>query len=168
VSSAANSKLRRFFALRSREQLLLAEAWSRLLAAALCLRLAPRRTLARALRDDSDRGAPAGAEHSDAERPTAEPSIAEDSAGELARAVARAAAHHLRPMTCLPRALALRQMLAKRGIPSALRIGVRKEAATIAAHAWIEVEGVAIGEPAAIEERFRALLPAPPAARPRG
>ncbi len=78
---------------------------------------------------------------------------------QLALAVARAAAHHLRPMTCLPRALALQRMLAQRGIPSVLRIGVRKEAATFTAHAWVEVEGRALGEPEAIEERFRALLP---------
>ena len=63
-------------------------------------------------------------------------------------------------MTCLPRALALQRMLARRGIVAALRIGVRKEAATLAAHAWVEVDGRAVGEPEAIEESFRALLPA--------
>ena len=73
---------------------------------------------------------------------------------EVTKPEPRAAAHHLAPMTCLPRALALRKMLAQRGIPSALRIGVRKEAATIAAHAWVEVEGRAVGEPEAIAERF--------------
>jgi hypothetical protein len=45
-----------------------------------------------------------------------------------------------------------------------VRIGVRKEPGgpgAIAAHAWVEVEGAALGEPEAIEERFRPLLPSP-------
>ncbi len=64
-------------------------------------------------------------------------------------------------MTCLPRSLALQRMLARRGIASELRIGVRKEsngAGGIAAHAWVEVDGVPLGEPQAIEERFQKLL----------
>lgn len=144
MSSATKSRVRRFLELRRREQVLVAEAWGRLLVAALRLRLAPQRTLALALREVGGRSA-AG----DGER----------SAPDLARAVVRAAAHHLLPMTCLPRALALRQMLRARGIASALRIGVRKENATLSAHAWVEVSGRALGEPEAIEERFRALLP---------
>ena len=151
VSSPAKSQLRRFLELPSQDQRLLFEAWWRLLAAALRLRLAPRRTVARAVLETTtreeryDRGGRGG------------------TVPAVARAVARGAAHHVRPMTCLPRALALQRMLAHRGISSVLRIGVRKEgavgkeAATLAAHAWIEVDGRAVGEPEAIEERFRPL-----------
>ena len=142
------SNLRRFLELSSFDQRLLFEAWWRLLAAALRLRFAPRRTVTRAVRETA---APDG------------PEERYDKGGTVpavALAVARAAAHHLQPMTCLPRALALQRMLARRGVDSVLRIGVRKEAEAIAAHAWVEVDGRAVGEPEAIETRFRALLPA--------
>lgn len=50
--------------------------------------------------------------------------------------------------TCLPRALATRVMLERRGIPNALRFGVAKSAAgELEAHAWIEVDGrVVVGD----------------------
>lgn len=146
-SPASTSNLRRFLALSSSERRLLFEAWWCLLAAAMRLRLAPRRAVAAALAE------------------AASPVVHRESAGDseqVALAVSRAAAHHLLPMTCLPRALALRRMLARRGFSSRLRIGVRKESggvAGIAAHAWIEVDGMALGEPEAIEERFQPLLP---------
>lgn len=141
----SGSTLRRLLELPAGDKVLLAEAWWRLLAASCRLRLSPKRSLAAALA-----GIPSVAS---ATAPSAE------ALRRLALAIGRAAAHHLWPMTCLPRALALQRMLARRGITAALRIGVRKEAGTFAAHAWIEVGGQAIGEPEAIDERFRALLP---------
>ena len=43
---------------------------------------------------------------------------------------------------CLERSLTLEWLLARAGIPSAIRIGVRKaEATAIEAHAWVEVAG---------------------------
>ncbi len=155
MSSPAKLLWRRFLSLPGSDQRLLLEAWWRLLAAALRLRLAPRRSVARAVRET----APSQGRREDCEL-----------AMSVARAVGRAAAHHLAPMTCLPRALALQRMLAHRGILSALRIGVRKDlggGSGIAAHAWIEVAGRALGEPEAIEERFRPLLPALPIPEPR-
>jgi len=86
-------------------------------------------------------------------------------ATEIARTVASAAAHHLWTPTCLPRALATWRLCATRGIDARLRIGVRKEPGSLAAHAWIEVRGVPIGEPAGIETRYLPLVdpaPAPP------
>ena len=149
------SNLRRLLALPAGERWLLIEAWWTLIGAAARLRSAPRRTVARALAENCES---AGTSQGSAP-PRAE------SAGTLqavARAVARAAAHHLWPMTCLPRSIALQAMLARRDIPSSLRIGVRRDGSasgSIAAHAWVEVEGRAVGEPEAIEERFRPLLP---------
>ena len=94
------SKLGRFLELSGADQRLLFEAWWRLLAAALRLRLAPRSTVARAV-------LAATAREGRYDKGGTVPAVA--------RAVARAAAHHVRPMTCLPRALALQRMLAKRG-----------------------------------------------------
>lgn len=76
------------------------------------------------------------------------------------RAVDLAARRHYRPMNCLPKALALRWMLARRGIPSELRIGVQSQMITIKAHAWIERDGKPLGEPADIAKRFAVLQPA--------
>ena len=134
---------RRFFSLSGADRRLLVEAWWRLVAAAIRLRFAPERAVATALADSRPHPPRGGV-----------PIAAED----VALAVSRAAAHHLRAMTCLPRSLALRTMLARRGISSRLRIGVRKESGTVAAHAWIEVDGRPVGEPAAIEERFLPLV----------
>ncbi|HXU43968.1 MAG TPA: lasso peptide biosynthesis B2 protein [Thermoanaerobaculia bacterium] len=75
------------------------------------------------------------------------------------RAVDVAGRHHLYPMRCLPRALALRHLLAEQGIETDLRFGVRKEGAELAAHAWLEIDGRPIGEPEQIDDRFSALLP---------
>ena len=48
--------------------------------------------------------------------------------------------------TCLERSLALWWLLGRQGIASQLRIGVRKDGQKFAAHAWVEREGIAIGE----------------------
>jgi hypothetical protein len=47
--------------------------------------------------------------------------------------------------------------LGRRGIPSRLCIGANKSSMGIRAHAWVEVEGQAIGEPEDIVERFKIL-----------
>jgi Transglutaminase-like superfamily len=51
--------------------------------------------------------------------------------------------------TCLERSLALWWLLAKQSIATQFRIGVRKDGEKFAAHAWVEHDGVAIGEPEA-------------------
>ncbi len=147
VKQRRHSTLRRFLVLPGPERRLLFEAWCRLAGAAMRLRFAPRRTVAEAL-----------AEAASPMRRRA----AAASSSQLALAVSRAAAHHLLPMTCLPRSLALQRMLRSRGVAAELRIGVRKEPVAgggIAAHAWIEVDGVPLGEPQAIEARFQTLVP---------
>lgn len=146
-SPASISNLRRLLALSGSERRLLFEAWWRLVAAAMRLRLAPRQAVTEALAEATS---PVGRHESAGTAPS-----------QVALAVSRAAAHHVLPMTCLPRALALQRMLRARGIAAQLRIGVRKESTDvggIAAHAWIEVAGVPLGEPQAIEERFQTLV----------
>ncbi len=77
------------------------------------------------------------------------------------RAVDVAARHHFYPMNCVPRALALRSFLAEEGVATELRIGVRREGEILAAHAWIELRGVPVGEAPTIDERFAILEPPP-------
>lgn len=80
--------------------------------------------------------------------------------------MASAAAHHLGPKRCLPRSLALRAMLAARGTPARIAIGVRRSGERVEAHAWVEVEGELVADSASVEDRFLELLPgaeSPPA-----
>lgn len=62
------------------------------------------------------------------------------------RMVAAAARHSVVPSTCLERSLALWWLLARQGIAAQLRIGVRTIERKFSAHAWVEFEGVALGE----------------------
>lgn len=69
-----------------------------------------------------------------------------------------AANHHLYPMTCLRQALALQRLLLMEGIASELRIGVRKDAGALDAHAWLEVQGVPVGQSRGAVENFAPLV----------
>lgn len=97
--------------------------------------------------------------------PVAEPIAGPERQGEaesLARWVGVAARHHLYPMRCLTRSLVLWRLLARRGIPSELHIGVRKEASELLAHAWVECAGRPVGEDGGADPRYTSLaLPAP-------
>jgi hypothetical protein len=64
---------------------------------------------------------------------------------------------HLISMTCLTRSLTLSRMLIRRGTPAELCIGVNKSLIGIHAHAWVEIQGHAIGESENIERRFSVL-----------
>lgn len=81
----------------------------------------------------------------------------EDIIHVLSTAVDRARYNHLYPMTCLRRALTLQKLLAQRGIPVELKIGVRKEDGLLLAHAWIQYQGKIVGEPERITETYSAL-----------
>jgi hypothetical protein len=75
----------------------------------------------------------------------------------LNTAVERARHHHIFPMTCLRRSLALQKMLANHGIAATLKIGVQKTDGGLVAHAWIEAQGQRIGEPERITEDYRVI-----------
>lgn len=80
----------------------------------------------------------------------------------MTTAVAVAARHHLYPMKCVVRSLALQHLLSRRGIASDLRIGVRREDERYGAHAWIECGGRPLAETEDVGLRFAALtLPRP-------
>lgn len=69
-----------------------------------------------------------------------------------------AANNHLYPMTCLRRSLVLQRMLARCGIPTALRLGVRKGDGWLKAHAWLEYNGQPIGEAEDLGEKYAGLV----------
>jgi len=59
----------------------------------------------------------------------------------------KAAEHYgIARATCLEESLALWYLLGRKGIPSRLRIGVRKQSEKFEAHAWVEYEGVALNQ----------------------
>ena len=81
----------------------------------------------------------------------------EGETGRLVWATEAAARHHLYPMRCLPKALCLRRLLGRHGIEAELRIGVSTRDGALAAHAWVECQGVPVGETRDVEDRFAPL-----------
>lgn len=80
-------------------------------------------------------------------------------AAEVARLVAAAARHGLCQASCLPVALTLGWFLHRQGIPTDLRVGVRKVAARLEAHAWIEHQGIPLIDTPEVHDRFAAFEP---------
>ena len=80
-------------------------------------------------------------------------------AARLRRWIGAAAANHLFSSRCLERALVLRAMLARRGHPATLRIGVRRPGTGLEAHAWVECEGSAVVDGELESGGYRTLLP---------
>ena len=68
-------------------------------------------------------------------------------ASQVAWAIQTASRYVPGTRACLPRALAVHMLLARRGVPARLRIGVaRAENGLLDAHAWVEdQEGVLVG-----------------------
>ena len=68
------------------------------------------------------------------------------------------AAAHICPIrsTCLERSLCLWWLLARQKIATQFRIGVKKDGEKFSAHAWVERNGEAIGEPDASHLHFAA------------
>ena len=56
--------------------------------------------------------------------------------------------------TCLVRSLALLGVLRRHGIAAQLRIGVGDTQPRLAAHAWVEVDGVPVNDSADVAERY--------------
>lgn len=80
-----------------------------------------------------------------------------EAARSLACLVGIAAAHAPFRVTCLHRSLALRRLLRRRGIPCALRLGVRTSDRAFEAHAWVEFAGVPLHEDQTHVAQFRPL-----------
>lgn len=72
----------------------------------------------------------------------------------LARAVHRASRYGMTRPYCLVRAIALLQLLHAERIPGVLRVGVRRDASGLLAHAWVELAGLTLGESASEASRY--------------
>lgn len=77
-------------------------------------------------------------------------------AAALGVAVNRAANHVLGPANCLTRSLLLRWLLRRYGTTSDLRIGVRFEQGKLAAHAWVEKDGLPVNDASEVVARYAA------------
>lgn len=73
---------------------------------------------------------------------------------QYARIINLAAAHGVCTVSCLPRSLTLWWLLQRRQLTSELRVGVRKNAQNVEAHAWVEYAGVVINDRADIAIDF--------------
>ena len=89
-------------------------------------------------------------------RKSSPPVAAVDLCALTSRMVLAAARNSPIPSTCLERSLSLWWLLARQGIATRFRIGVRKDGKEFTAHAWVEREGVAIGEPDASHLHYAA------------
>jgi hypothetical protein len=87
-------------------------------------------------------------------RPRSTPIPSPENVRRIASLVGATARHLPFPSTCLTRSIALVLMLKKQGIESQLRIGVRKEGAALAAHAWVEFAGVPVNDTLDVAQRF--------------
>jgi hypothetical protein len=75
----------------------------------------------------------------------------------LTAQLVRAAAHHaIRDPACLEVSLALWWLLARQGIASDLRVGIRKDGETFEAHAWVECGGATLNEPEMLHHHYAA------------
>ena len=82
--------------------------------------------------------------------------LSQPEAVALGAAVNRAANHVFGPATCLTRSLLLRWLLRRYGMTSDLRIGVRFEEGVLAAHAWVEKDGIPVNDSPEVVARFAA------------
>jgi hypothetical protein len=79
--------------------------------------------------------------------PEHDPSLASRDAAVAAHMVNAADMYGLVHPSCLAKSLTLWWLLARQGISSHLRIGIRKENEKMEAHAWVERDGEALNEP---------------------
>lgn len=77
----------------------------------------------------------------------------------IATAVNRAARLVRIPVNCLTRSLLLGWLLRRRGVASQLRIGVKMNNGSLAAHAWVEYAGIPINDQPNVGEQFAAFQP---------
>ena len=75
----------------------------------------------------------------------------------IARMVRIAATYGPFPARCLPRAVVLWALLRRQGVDAEIKLGVRRGDRGVEAHAWVELDGVALeqdtGEPSFVPLR---------------
>jgi hypothetical protein len=72
----------------------------------------------------------------------------------VARMVRVASRYSLWRTSCLEQSLVLWSLLLRRGFPADLRIGVRKAADSLKAHAWVQVGGVILNDTQDVHEHY--------------
>lgn len=80
-----------------------------------------------------------------------------DQARRLAERASMAGRHGLVDATCLRQSLLVHFLLRRKGLAPKLMIGVRRRDEVFDAHAWVELDGIALGQ----AELAHAPLPAP-------
>ena len=65
----------------------------------------------------------------------------------LARLASIAGRHSLIEVTCLRQSLLVFWLLRRRGLNAEIKLGVRKQDGTLDAHAWVELDGLALAQP---------------------
>lgn len=123
-------RLRRYWSLPLAERVLLARAFAYLWVLTVALRLFGFRALIQR--------APS------ADGPSTDKGL--QRARGYAGLIERASRYHVVRARCLQCSLALHYWLRREGLPSELRIGVRTAAGTLQAHAWVELDGVPVGD----------------------
>ena len=94
--------------------------------------------------------------------PGPDAALASKVAAVTAHMVNAADRHGLVHPSCLAKSLTLWWLLGRQGIPSHLRIGIKKERETFEAHAWVEREGTALNEPEEHHHHYAAFDASPP------
>ena len=92
------------------------------------------------------------------DRDEVDPPVAPEAAvaaQRLAQLAAIAGRHGLYLNTCLRQALAVQWWLRRRGLPSQLRIGARRNGDTLDAHAWVELGGLPLAQGPDLPPVFR-------------
>lgn len=135
--SSAKAKWRAFCQLAWRDRLLVMQAALAIPLVAIGLRVLGFRQLQKCLAGRRSRVLPV---------PTADVSERQARARTVARIVLAVGSTWPFRVACLSRSVTLWWLLRRQGIDSQLRIGVRKQAQGIEAHAWVELEGVVVSE----------------------
>lgn len=133
------AKLRTVLSFSAQDWILLFRAWSLLLTIDIALRVLPFRKVQGWIKSPN--------------RKEISTIKAEKVIQRSSNLVDLAARHHLYPMTCLRRSLALQWLLARSSLDTSLQFGVRRENGKLQAHAWLEHQGQVIDKtPIPIEQ----------------
>jgi hypothetical protein len=124
------AKLGTLLSFSAQDWILLVQAWSLLLVLDIALRMLPFRKVQGWIRSP--------------DQPEVSTIKAEKIIQRSSDFVDLAARHHLYPMTCLRRSLALQWLLSRSGLDTTLQFGVRRENGKLQAHAWLDYQGQVI------------------------
>jgi Transglutaminase-like superfamily len=123
---------------RSLEAWCIAESWFSLALARVQVRFLPKRVIRELMLPGGEVG----------------PSEGQADLDRLLALFKLVAAEHALRVSCLPRAIALRRMLARRGLAARVNIGFSLASSPPLGHAWVELDGVPVLEDPDIERWY--------------